>query len=60
MIPEAVDGLTRVGGFTIAPAVDRTVTVSATRLAELEAEEATLLRAEPTAPPTMTRLTIPT
>ena len=46
-------------GFTIAPAVEPTVTVSARRLAEPEAKESQLH--SPAHPaPTMTRLTIPT
>jgi hypothetical protein len=43
--PEAVDGLTRVGGFVVAPDQSESVAVSASRLAELEAEES-LLRAK--------------
>jgi hypothetical protein len=52
---EAVDGLTRIGGFVVAPDQSQTVTVSAARIAELEAEESILL----STPPSPMRLTIP-
>jgi hypothetical protein len=53
--PEAVEGLCRVGEFVRAPVTEPTVTLPASRMAELEAEEAVLLSA-PHAP---MRLTIP-
>lgn len=40
---ENIDGLLKVGGFTIAEDQTAAVAVTASRLAELEAEEATLL-----------------
>jgi hypothetical protein len=51
---ENIDGLLRVGGFIVAS--DQTPPITAARIAELEAEEATLLHSP--APP-MTRLVIP-
>ena len=53
---ENIDGMLRVGGFIIAADQSQTVTVSADRIAELEAEEATLLLAPKPSP---MRLTIP-
>jgi hypothetical protein len=52
---ENIDGMLRVGGFTIAADQSQTVTLPAERVAELVAEEAVLLAA-PRAP---MRLTIP-
>jgi hypothetical protein len=55
--PEAVDGLTRIGGFTIAPDQAATVTVTAARIAELEREESELRAAKPA--PTIAGLVMP-
>jgi hypothetical protein len=52
---ENIDGMLKVGGFVLAPDQSQTATLPASRLAELEAEEAILL-STPRAP---MRLTIP-
>jgi hypothetical protein len=54
---EAVEPLCRVGGFVVAPDQTATVTVTASRIAELEAEESLLRAAQPA--PTITRLVMP-